>query len=60
MFLEDSSMYPYLFAALIDDPTHDWSDDDLAKIANGNIVRVFREVEAVRDTMAGVQPGQVS
>ncbi len=48
--LEDVSKYPNLFAALIEDG---WQEDDLAKVANGNILRAFREMEAVRDSLAG-------
>jgi len=47
--LEDVSQYPNLFAALIEDATFEWTDEDLGKLAWGNIVRTFKEVEAVRD-----------
>lgn len=41
--LEDVSTYPKVFAEL-----HDlgWSEDDLAKVAGGNILRVLRDAEA--------------
>ena len=42
--LEDVSKYPYLFAELI---TRGYSDDELIAIAGGNLLRVFRKVEAV-------------
>jgi membrane dipeptidase len=42
--LEDVSCYPNLFAELID---RGWTDDDLAKLAGGNILRVMRAAEAV-------------
>ncbi len=42
--MEDVSSYPYLFAELI---RRGWSDADLMKLANGNILRVMREAEAV-------------
>ena len=42
--LEDVSKYPNLFAELIADK---WSDDDLAKLAGQNILRVFSSVEKV-------------
>jgi membrane dipeptidase len=42
--LEDVSCYPNLFAELIE---RGWSDDDLAKLAGGNILRVMRAAEAV-------------
>ncbi|NHN56116.1 membrane dipeptidase [Calidifontibacter sp. DB0510] len=41
--LEDVSGYPRLFAALAD---LGWSDEDLVKVAGGNLLRVMREVEA--------------
>jgi membrane dipeptidase len=40
--LSDVSMYPNLFAELA---LRGWSDGDLAKLASGNFLRVFREVE---------------
>jgi membrane dipeptidase len=42
--LEDVSCYPILFAELID---RGWTDDDLAKLSGGNILRVMRAAEAV-------------
>jgi membrane dipeptidase len=41
--LEDVSCYPNLFAELID---RGWTDDDLAKLSGGNILRVMRAAEA--------------
>jgi len=41
--LEDVSRYPYLFAELI---RRGWSDGDLVKLAQGNLLRVLREAEA--------------
>ena len=43
--LSDVSMYPNLFAELI---RRGYTDDEVAKIANGNIMRVFKRVEEVR------------
>jgi membrane dipeptidase len=40
--LRDVSMYPNLFAELV---LRGWSDEDLAKLASGNFLRVLREVE---------------
>ena len=40
--LSDVACYPALFAALAD---RGWSDQDLAKMAHGNICRTFTEVE---------------
>jgi membrane dipeptidase len=42
--LEDVSRYPYLFAELI---RRGWSDEDLKKVANGNILRVLKQAESV-------------
>ena len=43
--LEDVSRYPYLFAELI---KRGWGDADLEKLAGRNMIRVFKQVEAVR------------
>lgn len=50
--MEDVSGYPVLFAELI---RRGWSDADLLKLANGNILRVLREVEHVRDRLNGAR-----
>jgi membrane dipeptidase len=42
--IEDVSRYPALFAELI---RRGWSDAELRKLAGGNILRVFAEVERV-------------
>ena len=48
--LEDVSGYPRLFAALAD---RGWSDQDLTKLAGGNVLRVMRDAEAgARDLQA--------
>lgn len=41
--LEDVSCYPNLFAELL---RRGWTEEDLGKLANGNIRRVLREAEA--------------
>ena len=41
---EDVSKYPNVFAELIQ---RGWTEEDLAKIAGGNIIRVFKDVEKV-------------
>ncbi|GLV32282.1 uncharacterized protein CBL_11761 [Carabus blaptoides fortunei] len=54
--LEDVSRYPYLLAELLDSGR--WSEEDLQKLAGRNLIRVFHQVEQVRDHLAaeGVQP----
>jgi membrane dipeptidase len=47
--MEDVSRYPVLFAELI---RRGWSDGDLLKLAGGNILRVLRAAENVRDRLA--------
>jgi membrane dipeptidase len=42
--LEDVSKYPFLFAELM---RRGWTDDELRKVANGNILRVLAENEKV-------------
>jgi membrane dipeptidase len=44
--LEDVSKFPALFAELIQ---RGWSDEDLAKLAGGNVLRALRAAEAVAD-----------
>lgn len=45
--LEDVSRYPYLFAELLADSDR-WTEEDIAKLAGKNLIRVFRQVEQVR------------
>lgn len=45
--MEDVSSYPVLIAELLD---RGWSKEDLAKLANGNILRVMRDAERVADS----------
>jgi membrane dipeptidase len=42
--LEDVSKFPNLFAELI---RRGWSDEDLAKLAGGNVLRALEQAEAV-------------
>jgi membrane dipeptidase len=42
--LEDVSMFPNLFAELI---RRGWSDEDLMKVAGGNVLRALEQAEAV-------------
>ncbi|CAL4067401.1 unnamed protein product, partial [Meganyctiphanes norvegica] len=45
--LEDVGRYPELLAEVLKDPR--WSDEDLAKLAGKNFLRVFKEAEEVAD-----------
>jgi membrane dipeptidase len=47
--MEDVSGYPLIIAELI---RRGWSDDDLAKLVSGNILRVIEQAEKVRDRLA--------
>ena len=51
--LSDVSMYPNLFAELI---RRGWSDEDLGKLAGGNILRVMRANEAVAARLQRERP----
>ena len=53
---KDISKYPILFAALLDDGS--WSEEDLGKLASNNLIRVFEEVEHIRDILVDEQPYQ--
>lgn len=44
--LEDVSKYPSLLAELLDSD-RGWREEDVKKLAGGNLLRVFREVERV-------------
>lgn len=48
--LQDVSMYPNLFAKLL---ARGWSEENLAKLAGGNLMRVWREAEAVAKGLQG-------
>ncbi|TRY78475.1 hypothetical protein TCAL_06816 [Tigriopus californicus] len=56
--LEDTSKYPNLFVALLEDKTHDWTEAELAQISSGNLLRVFKKVEDVRDMLKRNDPEQ--
>lgn len=45
--LEDVSKYPHLLAELLEDP--EWSEKDIGLLAGLNALRVFSQVEEVRD-----------
>lgn len=51
--MEDVSGYPLLIAELI---RRGWSEADLIKLVNGNIIRALREAEQVRDRLAVAAP----
>jgi len=53
--LEDVSKFPDLFIELAE---RGWTNEELEKLAGNNLLRVFEEVEVVRDQMAaeGVLP----
>merc|ERR1719244_2216134 len=50
--LKDVSHYPEVFAALIEDGTYEWTDEELAKLAGLNLIRSFRAAEEYRDIKA--------
>ena len=54
--LEDTSKYPALFAALLEDTETYWSRQDLEKLASANLIRVFKQVENVRDALKMEKP----
>lgn len=60
--LEDVSKYPDLFDILANGAYNNgttfeaWTREELQKLAGLNLLRVFREVEKVRDTMANISP----
>jgi membrane dipeptidase len=51
--LEDVAGYPRLFAELI---RRGWSDQDLAKLAQGNVLRVMEQAEAVAKRLQRSRP----
>lgn len=53
--LENVSKYPNLFATLLE---QNWTESDLGKLASGNLIRVWKEVEAVRDNLSDEKPKQ--
>jgi membrane dipeptidase len=55
--LEDVSGYPRLFAELV---RRGWSDEDLARLANGNILRVMRQAEAVARRLQQERPASLA
>ncbi|MGH8031251.1 MAG: dipeptidase [Luteimonas sp.] len=51
--LEDTSRYPHLLAELI---RRGWSDDDLIKLARGNLLRVLKLAEQVAGRLQRARP----
>jgi membrane dipeptidase len=51
--LEDVSGYPRLFAELV---RRGWSDEDLGRLASGNILRVMHEAEQVAGRLQKTRP----
>ncbi|RNA16817.1 dipeptidase 1-like isoform X1 [Brachionus plicatilis] len=51
--LDDVSMYPNLFKQLLD---KEWTEDDLIKLAGGNILRVFSQVEQFAKSIISDRP----
>jgi membrane dipeptidase len=51
--LEDVSCYPNLFAELL---ARGYTDDELARIARGNVLRVMRAADAIRDRLQADRP----
>jgi len=55
--LEDVAGYPRLFAELL---RRGWSDSDLAKLANGNLLRVLRKAEEVSARLRKERPASIA
>ncbi|KAK7467738.1 hypothetical protein BaRGS_00037046, partial [Batillaria attramentaria] len=51
--LEDVSTYPALFAELV---KRRYTEEDLMKLAGKNLIRVFMDVEKVRDDLRSQEP----
>ncbi|XP_032181903.1 dipeptidase 2-like isoform X2 [Mustela erminea] len=51
--LEDVSMYPVLIEELL---SRGWSEEELQGVLRGNLLRVFRQVEQVREASKGQSP----
>jgi membrane dipeptidase len=55
--LEDVSGYPTLLAELV---RRGWSDDDLAKLASGNVLRAMRQAEEVAARLRRERPASTA
>ena len=55
--LSDVSGYPRLLAELV---RRGWSDEDLGKLASGNVLRVMRQAELVAQRLAKARPASTA
>ena len=55
--MPDVSSYPILFAELV---RRGWSDDELGKLASGNILRALRDAEAVAARLQAERPPSIA
>ena len=55
--MEDVTSYPKLFAELV---RRGWSDEDLGKLASGNILRAMRQAEAVARRLQASRPASTA
>ena len=55
--MPDVSSYPVLFAHLIE---RGWTDEDLGKLASGNILRALREAEGVAARLQAERPPSIA
>jgi membrane dipeptidase len=55
--LEDVSTYPNLFAELA---RRGWSDEDLGKLASGNVLRALRQAERVAQRLQAARPASAA
>ena len=55
--MEDVTSYPRLFAELV---RRGWSDEDLGKLASGNILRAMRQAEAVARRLQASRPASTA
>ncbi|XP_057568694.1 dipeptidase 3-like isoform X2 [Hippopotamus amphibius kiboko] len=53
--LEDVSTYPVLIEELL---RHGWREEELQGVLRGNLLRVFRQVEQVREENSGQSPAE--
>lgn len=51
--LEDVSKYPVLLAEMI---RQGWTTDDLQKLIGANLIRVFKEVERIKESQRNISP----